>query len=450
MGLNRLVLRIYLAVLASLLVFALLVGLSWKLFVPHGADDGRADIDQILIGGLVADLFPADGRPQDWLPTMRRWSERLGIGLSIHDAQGRTLVATGEGVPLLIARERAAADTGEFWHGFDREQRRLAMRLPGNRYLAVTDPDRRWVGRWRGGGVVPVLGALVLIGIAVAIAAWPLARWLTRRVERLERSMRAFGAGDLSTRTDVRGRDEIGMLAASFNRSADQIERLVQAQKSLLANASHELRSPLARIRMAGALLRERGDAADPLHEELTRSVAELDALVDEILLASRLDAEQGGFAPSSQFESFDLGGLVAEEAARAGLVADTGALELHGDARLLRRLVRNLIENGLRYGRSDGDEPDLTITLSRVADDLALLRVCDRGPGVPEAERDRIFEPFYRARGRSEREGGVGLGLALVRRIAQRHGGDARCLGRDGGGSCFEVRLGVASRPPR
>ncbi|MCB1958806.1 MAG: HAMP domain-containing protein, partial [Rhodocyclaceae bacterium] len=167
--------------------------------------------------------------------------------------------------------------------------------LPGERYLGVTDPNRRWVGRWRSGGFFPVLLGLLLIGLAVAIAAWPLARWLSRRVERLERSMTAFGAGDLSVRTEVRGRDEIGMLAASFNRSADQIERLVQAQKSLLANASHELRSPLARIRMAGALLRERGDPTDPLHDELSRSVAELDALVDEILLASRLEAEQGG-----------------------------------------------------------------------------------------------------------------------------------------------------------
>jgi signal transduction histidine kinase len=438
---TRLVVRIYLAVLASLVVFALLAALSFKLFVPHSDDESDTDIERVLIQGLGEDLFPADAAPADWQPALTRWSERLGIDLSVHDRNGEPLVWSGSEPAVLGARARSRADEGDFWRAFDGREPRLSIALPGGRYLQVTDPQRRWIGRWRGGGFVPVLGGLVLIGVAVAIAAWPLTRRLTRRLEGLESSVRAFGAGDLSARSRVRGRDEIGSLAASFNESADRIERLVQAQKSLLANASHELRSPLARIRMAAALLRDRGSDTGALHDELARSVAELDALVDEILLASRLEAEQGGQAEGASPETVDLGGVLAEEAARLGLESDAGPVELRGDARLLRRLVRNLLENALRYGGEQARD-GIELSLQHAGEAGALLRVCDRGPGVPPDERDRIFEPFYRARGRSEREGGVGLGLSLVRRIAERHGGTARCLPRDGGGACFEVRL--------
>lgn len=116
----------------------------------------------------------------------------------------------------------------------------------------------------------------------------------------------------------------------------------------------------------------------------------------------------------------------------------DGAPVAVRGDPRLLRRLLRNLLENARRYG---ADTP-IEVTLAGEAGP-AVLRVCDRGPGVPATERERIFEPFYRPAGTREPEGGVGLGLALVRQIARKHGGDARCTPRDGGGSCFEVTLG-------
>lgn len=447
---HRLYVRIYLAVLGSLLVFALLAGLGWKLFGPR-IDDDRPDVEAVLIEGLANDLFPADESPERWLPTMRRWAQRLDVQLSVHDAGGRVLVATDAAAEPLPAWMREAAGDGDIWHGFDRRRQRLALPLPADRFLSVTDADGRWVGRWRGGGLAPVLGVLALIGVAVAIAAWPLARRLTRRLERLEASVRRFGGGDLSARARVRGRDEIAALAGSFNRAAEQIEGLIRAQKSLLANASHELRSPLARIRMAAALLGGpvSADRAESLNAELRRSVEELDALVDEILLASRLDAEEGGLAPNDPPETLDLGGLVAEEAARQGLAAQVVSLEISGQSRLLRRLVRNLIENAQRYGRDGDGRADIEVVVAPRPGGGAVLTVCDRGPGVPEDERERIFEPFYRARGRSEREGGVGLGLALVRRIARRHGGEARCRAREGGGSCFEVSIAGAARGP-
>jgi signal transduction histidine kinase len=174
-------------------------------------------------------------------------------------------------------------------------------------------------------------------------------------------------------------------------------------------------------------------------------------------LLASRLDARQSDAEP---FETLDLTGLAAEECARvnAELSAelDTGmgtdatghSLTLQGSPRLLRRLIRNLLENARRY--SNGD---ISLELSQTrsgSQALAVIKVHDRGPGVPPDQRERIFEPFYRLPGASEREGGVGLGLALVKSICERHGGAVRCEARPGGGASFVVTLPVAGAAPR
>src|SRR5690606_25210272 len=124
-------------------------------------------------------------------------------------------------------------------------------------------------------------------------------------------------------------------------------------------------------------------------------------------------------------------------ECARVDAVLDAESVEVKGDARLLRRLVRNLLENARRYG---GGTP-ITVSLAMAGNTVA-LQICDEGPGVPPAEREKIFEPFYRLPGASEREGGVGLGLALVRQIARRHSGEVVCTDRHGRGSCFVVTL--------
>jgi signal transduction histidine kinase len=256
-------------------------------------------------------------------------------------------------------------------------------------------------------------------------------RRLTRRLERLQASVQAWGEGRFATRVAVEGEDEIARLAASFNDAAARIETLVAAQKSLLANASHELRSPLARIRMAAELMAEQAPAG--VKDELRRSVGELDQLIDEVLLASRLDA---GSPATRCLEELDLTGIVAEECARVNATLEAHPVELTGEPKLLRRMVRNLLENAVRYGAGS----EVEVRLFR-ADDALCLEVRDGGPGIPESERERIFEPFYRVAGASESAGGVGLGLALVRQIARRHGGDARCLA-SGAGACLRVTL--------
>jgi signal transduction histidine kinase len=251
-------------------------------------------------------------------------------------------------------------------------------------------------------------------------------RRLTGRLERLQRSVEAWGEGQLATRVAVEGEDEVARLAASFNDSAARIEALVCAQKSLLANASHELRSPLARIRLAAELMGEQATPA--IRAELRRNVAELDQLIDEVLLASRLDAV-GVLMPCH--EEVDLTGILAEECARVDASLEARVYTVMGDPKLLRRMVRNLLENAVRYGAGSAVE----VRLAPAGDAALRLDVCDGGPGIPEAERERIFEPFYRIAGATEAAGGVGLGLALVRQIARHHSGDAQCLpGRAGG----------------
>jgi signal transduction histidine kinase len=214
---------------------------------------------------------------------------------------------------------------------------------------------------------------------------------------------------------------------------------LVRNHQNLLANASHELRSPLARLKMAVALFADGSEAQRAVLKcEIDTNVAELDALVEEVLLASRLDAGQ---APEL-LEPVDMLALAAEEAARVD--AEVEALDdvprLPGSERLLRRALRNLLENARRYGGGD-----ISVAVALTAAGMLELKVCDRGSGVPAELRERIFEPFFRMPGHTEREGGVGLGLSLVRQIAQRHGGQVACEARDGGGSCFVLSLPMA-----
>lgn len=277
-----------------------------------------------------------------------------------------------------------------------------------------------------------VVVLLIMIALTIAAGAYPVVRRITRRLEQLQASVQAWGRGDLAARVPAGGNDEVAQLAGSFNDSAARIEALVGAQKSLLANASHELRSPLARIRMAVELLQ---DSASPaIRQELARNISELDQLIDEVLLASRLDAVP---ADQAAQDEVDFTGIVAEECARVGAALDGVANTMRGDATLLRRLVRNLLENARRHGGDSGVSVVLASTPGGT-----LLDVCDHGPGVPAAERERIFEPFYRLPGASEKAGSVGLGLALVRQIARRHGGEVECLPNGDHGACFRVTL--------
>ena len=255
------------------------------------------------------------------------------------------------------------------------------------------------------------MAVLLILATAVALAAYPVVRSLTRRLERLQRAAESLAAGDLRVRVPVEGSDEVATLAAKFNHAAVLIEQLVGAQKLFLAQASHELRTPLTRIRLGLDLAKD----VDPgRRRELERDIAELDDLVEEILLASRLDT----LAQLEHRESVDLLALIAEECARYDAVdLDGEPVQLQGDPRLLRRMVRNLLENARRHGR-----PPVRVRLHSRDRQIEMV-VADAGLEIPESEREKLFTPFQRGADGT----GHGLGLSLVRQIARQHGGDAR-----------------------
>ncbi len=455
---KSLYLRIYLTVVLVLLLFAAASGWVFQRHIEQERVRAESMLTERM--GAWAELIQrslpgTDAAPADQAGALREWSQRLRLPLALDSAAGTRI---GESDSFTRRQSEGV------W-------RTIAVRLEDGRTLWLMRPGMRGGGGPRGAGpgapggqegpgadgpprpnmraaelpwfppFVPpgwprglgLVVVLVVLFVAVAAGAFPVVRRLTRRLESLKRGVEQFGAGRLQQRVHISGNDEVAAVASSFNVAAERIEALVRSNKSLLANASHELRSPLARMKMAVSMLEDADPAQrERLKHEIDTNVAELDALVEEVLLASRLDASSS----LEQRERVDLLGLAAEEAARVDGLVDGVPLSVSGDERLLRRALRNLLENARRYG---GNE--VTVLLERDGD-RANVKVCDRGPGVPETMRERIFEPFFRLPGHAEQAGGVGLGLSLVKQIAERHGGQVRCEGRDGGGSCFLLAL--------
>ena len=284
-------------------------------------------------------------------------------------------------------------------------------------------------------GIGLYTGTALLIALAmlISIGAYPLARRISAQLGRLGEAVKAFGDGDLARRAIAEGNDEVASLARGFNAAAARIEQLIGAHRQLLANASHELRTPLARIRLGVELLAAQDDPKR--RDALIGDLRELDDLLEEILLSSRLEST----LPLQCEPEVDVLGIVAEEVARYAdldieLIGEPIPL-LAADPRLLRRLVRNLLENARRHGAA----PIRVIVAASGA--CVQVDVEDAGKGVAEEDRGRVFEPFYRSRTHLENVGS-GLGLALVRQIAERHGGQASCGDSALGGARFRVEL--------
>ncbi|MRW88010.1 HAMP domain-containing protein [Pseudoduganella sp. FT26W] len=409
-GVPRLYFRFYVALLLILALFSVATLEIWN---RTGSPLERSN--NTLAQVMQNVLAPPDAPPDMQQAALARVAANLNDAhMTLYTRDWRPLAVVGELIPARHWRRQGM--TGPPPESF--------VRLPDGRKLLSSEP----LGFTRPKAMLN--NALLLVALGIGVVSFPLVRHLTKRLERLQLGVEKLGAGDLTTRVPVEGKDEVARLAQSFNRAADQIEQLVGAHKTLLANASHELRTPLARIRLALELIPE---GIDPKRRKgLEQDIAELNHLLDEILLASRLGAIQ----ENTDTEELDLLALAAEECARYDdALLDGESAVMRGDPRLLRRLLRNLLENAHRHG-----VPPATVKIT-CANQVATLRVWDEGPGVQDQEFERVFEPFFRPRGTLDNNG-AGLGLALVRQIARRHGGDARCALMKDGRSCFEVEL--------
>jgi two-component system, OmpR family, sensor histidine kinase RstB len=408
---RRLYQKIYLLFLASLLTVVVIIGLFWRLGQPEPPYSHAFEI----AGELAMAALPTTDAPQRLSQqAVEHLAQRLHADLGLFDADRLPIAAAGHPVPPPSNLGWVRGLGPPAW----------SFRLPDGRWIVARGPAR-----------VPsplfgVLSFLLITALVIAIFAYPVVRGLTKRIERLQEGVETLGAGNLSTRVTIGGRDEVAQLAASFNRAAARIEELVGAHRLLLANASHELRTPLSRLRLGLELYGK--NPTPKAKAELERDIAELDDLIEEILLASRLDI--AGTPPTK--ESLDLLALVAEECAHYDdCTLDGRPIMLCADAKLLRRMVRNLLENAARHGK-----PPIRVELRRDGDS-AVLCVIDAGAGIPQALREQVFEPFFQLGG--ERKG-TGLGLALVRRIARLHGGEAKAEPRPDAASCFVIKIPI------
>jgi signal transduction histidine kinase len=299
----------------------------------------------------------------------------------------------------------------------------------------------------------PAWHNVLLFGLALgctALISLLFARTLVVPLLRLASVARGFGEGALDVRTGVRRKDELGQVAEAFDEMAERITGLLRSQKELLANVSHELRTPLSRIRVALDLANEgSAELARESLRDIAEDLNELEQLVGDVLTTARLDVAPGqGGAPPLRLERVEAGALLEKSAARFRSARPEHRLEvrldgalpaLEADPVLLRRVFDNLLDNAGKYS-----EPTAPVKLEARPVDAGLeVRVADAGIGIDASDMPHLFTPFFRSdRSRARRTGGVGLGLALARRIVLAHGGTLTLESQPGVGTTVRVLL--------
>jgi two-component system sensor histidine kinase CpxA len=297
-----------------------------------------------------------------------------------------------------------------------------------------------------------ILWVLKLGTVISALMCLVIAHYLSKPIERLRNATNELARGNLDIRVGAsmgRRRDEIADLVRDFDSMAGELRNQIQSERNLLSGVSHELRSPIARMRLALALARssdtpERNEMLDRIEQD----TIQLDSMLERILTVARL--ENGQYKP--KFESISLNDLIGEvlddarfEAAATGAIinyADDALLEVNGDPGLLRSAIENVVRNAIFYSGQDG-QIDVRV---RLEDGNAVLTVRDHGSGVPQDALPLLFKPFYRVDdARGTNTGGMGLGLAIVRNAVAAHGGTVTARNASPHGLEVELRLPVS-----
>lgn len=432
---RRLVLRVYafVAALAVAIMAALLV-------LPRYTRSPRYSEPQAALVQYMVERWSLKN-PAEFAIAMERIEPRLRGRLSLYDAKG-TLVRSNVDPPLdppdADEREALSSDKWSIDWG------RIVVRSDDGSLIGVYSPNRPgfpWF--W----VLP-LGAIVLL-VVFGASLW-FSRRLAQPLEQLTVAARRFGEGDHAARAKLDRDDELGDVGRAFDDMAERTSAVLQAQRQLMGDVSHELRTPLARIRVALELAAEDPVAARDVLQDVGRDLDEIDGLINDILTTARLD---GGSVHINR-EATSLGELAdrATDKFRARHPSRTLAREIDGEDRaiecdpvLLRRALDNLLDNAAKYS-----ETSSPVTLAVIPNGTSVaFEIRDKGIGMSAEELERAFTPFWRADGsRTRKTGGVGLGLALARRIARVHGGEVTLRSTPGAGTTARLEVPLPGDP--
>jgi two-component system sensor histidine kinase CpxA len=445
---RTLFLRIFLSFWgAMVLVVLVTAGLSWFRFNQIQSVESRVLAaeaeDSVMKGGEVAlrgwlqeaeekyrrsniyilDPAGVDLLKRDLPQPLSAYAERMERAGYFGKAQRRD----AEPDPLLLAPQFADAQGAVYTF--------MMVQLSNSPLSLLRAPDVRFV---------VVAFALAISGLV----CWWLARYLSKPIERLRTSARSLAAGNLEARVGEefsRRKDELGVLARDFDTMADHVRNILASKESLLRGMSHELRSPLARLRVALSLARRDGEDLGRQLDRIELEAERLDTLIGQMLQLSQLRAVE----PVLPRCPVDLTSLLSEVVEDARLEASAvdkkvewapnGVMCIEGDHDLMRSAIENVLRNAVRF-----TERGTAVKVTSVQEsDRVHIVIDDHGPGVPTGEAERIFEPFYRvAEARDRDSGGTGLGLAITARVVKLYNGAVRAQNRQEGGLSVRITL--------
>ena len=440
---------------SALIVGALVIPAIWAPLPSHGEARAHAMAETVLTryGREAVDVLERDGQSAAG-EYVERLEHAVGMHVFLFDESGDEALGrrTPAGARDLAARSAKSGETEILHSGTKPLAAQPVTGSTQRRYVVVGNmpagPMREMISD-------PRLWAppIVLVALVAGLVSYGLGRYLTSPVRRLRNAARQLAGGNFTTRVGAavgKRRDEIGDLGRDFDFMAERIESLMSAQRDLLRDISHELRSPLARLNFALGLACQRAgpevvDALDRIEREAER----LNELIGQLLTVTRLESGTEGV----ESVRIDLSELVQEIAADGDFEASIGKRRVQfvdcedcavlGSPPLLRSAIENVVRNAVRY---TAEQTEVEITLRRRpdgADSDAVIRVRDHGPGVPDAALTEIFRPFYRSSdARDRKTGGAGLGLAITERAVRLHGGAVRAANAPGGGLVVEIRL--------
>ncbi|ACB73607.1 sensor histidine kinase [Opitutus terrae] len=412
--------------LAAVLLL-LVSGLFWLVLGPsvHGSFDQVLEDYTTRLAATSLDFA-----------TAQRLRQQLNLQTRYAGPAGNW--TTNEALPTIDAARLQQARMGERPSGFPRFHYHLVAAPDGGAYLFTWGP-RRGLSELHSLAITMVLVTIVLVVVVAYLAL----KWLLAPLRRLNEAVNRLSAGELDVALASATGDEFGRLTEAFNRMVGRVRGMIDAREQLLLDVSHELRSPLTRLRVALELLPENKQRAG-----MAADVREMERMIAELLELERLRSGSG--LQKTRQDLVPLLRAAAEPyrgvAPGVQVFISVPELCVDIDAEKMRTVIRNLIENAVKYSRPDSRPVEV---LAMQQDERVIVRVTDDGPGIPVTEAERVFEPFYRVdRSRSKNTGGYGLGLSICKRVMLAHGGDITLERDRRAGASFVLTFPGPTRP--